>query len=113
MTYIQSNLKFLRNKMNISQEELAKRLFVTHQTVSNHENGKSQPNFEMIEKYASFFNVPFEDLIHKDLSLKQKPTRILFDSIIFDTKDKVFIILDGSKGTYSYKNTLNSTKKLM
>lgn len=48
MTYIQSNLKFLRNKMNISQEELAKRLFVTHQTVSNHENGKSQPNFEMI-----------------------------------------------------------------
>lgn len=104
MTYIQSNLKFLRNKMNISQEELAKRLFVTHQTVSNHENGKSLPNFEMIEKYASFFNVPFEDLIHKDLSLKQKPTRILFDSIIFDTKDKVFIILDGSKGTYSYKN---------
>lgn len=88
MTYIQSNLKFLRNKMNISQEELAKRLFVTNQTVSNHENGKSQPNFEMIEKYASFFNVPFEDLIHKDLSLKQKPTRILFDSIIFDTKER-------------------------
>ena len=104
MTYITSNLKFLRNKRNLSQDELAKQLFVTHQTISNHENGKSQPNLEMIEKYASFYNVSFQDLIHKDLSLKQKSTRIIFDSIIFDTKDKVFIILDGSKGTYHYTN---------
>lgn len=104
MTYITSNLKFLRNRKNISQDELAKRLFVTHQTISNHENGKSFPSLDMIEKYASFYNVSSQDIIYKDLSLKQKSSRIIFDSIIFDTQDKVFIILDGSKGTYSYKN---------
>ena len=30
-------------------------------------------------------------------------SKITFDSVIFDTEEKNFTILDGSVGTYSYK----------
>ena len=57
MTYLSNNLKYLRNQQNLSQATLANLLFVTHQTISNHETGKSQPDFKMIQKYADFHHV--------------------------------------------------------
>ena len=44
MAYLSNNLKYLRNQQNLSQATLANLLFVTHQTISNHETGKSQPS---------------------------------------------------------------------
>lgn len=41
MTYLSNNLKYLRNQQNLSQATLASLLFVTHQTISNHETGVS------------------------------------------------------------------------
>ncbi len=41
MTYLSNNLKYLRNQQNLSQATLANLLFVTHQTISNHETGVS------------------------------------------------------------------------
>lgn len=35
---------------------------------------------------------------------KRNDAKIVFDSVIFDKDDKVMTILNGSKGTYSYKD---------
>ena len=43
-TNLANNLKYLRTLHNYSQDELAKQLYVSHQTISNHETGKSQPD---------------------------------------------------------------------
>ena len=43
-TNLANNLKHLRTLHNYSQDELAKQLYVSHQTISNHETGKSQPD---------------------------------------------------------------------
>ena len=37
MTYLESNLHYLRSKNGLSQKELADQLFMSHQTISHHE----------------------------------------------------------------------------
>ena len=52
MRDIGKNIKDLRQRQNMTQEELADKLFVTRQTVSNYENGKSRPDVDMILRIA-------------------------------------------------------------
>jgi Predicted transcriptional regulators len=57
------NLKNLRNKTNITQEKLSNDLFVTHQTISKWENGKSYPDLGMLIKLAKYFNITVDELV--------------------------------------------------
>ena len=52
MRDIGKNIKQLRQQRNLTQDELAQKLFVTRQTVSNYETGKSRPDIEMITRIA-------------------------------------------------------------
>ena len=45
-------LKYMRIKNNIKQEELAKKLNVKSNTISQYETSNRQPTFETIEKIA-------------------------------------------------------------
>ena len=44
MRDIGKNIRQLRTQQNMTQDELAQKLFVTRQTVSNYETGKSKPD---------------------------------------------------------------------
>ena len=50
MTKISKNIKRLRMLQNMSQEELAQKLFVSRQAVSSWENNRTQPDLDMIQK---------------------------------------------------------------
>lgn len=52
MRDIGKNIKQLRQMKNMTQDELAEKLFVTRQTVSNYETGKSRPDIEMMTRIA-------------------------------------------------------------
>ena len=52
MRDIGKNIRQLRTQKNMTQDELAKKLFVTRQTVSNYETGKSRPDVEMLDRIA-------------------------------------------------------------
>lgn len=52
MRDVGKNIKQLRLMKNMTQDELAEKLFVTRQTVSNYETGKSRPDIEMLTKIA-------------------------------------------------------------
>ena len=55
----------LRVKMNISQEDLAKKLGVSFQSVNRWENGKTLPNYKtlkQIEGLCQKHNLNFEDI---------------------------------------------------
>ena len=58
------NIKFFREKKNITQSELADKLCVTRQAVSNWENGKTEPDIEMLNKIASVLEITIEELIY-------------------------------------------------
>lgn len=63
---IEQQIKRLRKKAHMSQEELAVRLSVVRQTVSKWENGLSVPDAEMVLKMAQLFQVPVQELLGVD-----------------------------------------------
>ena len=64
MRDIGKNIKQLRLQQKMTQDELAERLFVTRQTVSNYETGKSKPDVDMLVKISEVFNVDMHQLIY-------------------------------------------------
>ena len=63
---LNENIKRLRLLRNISQVELAKKLRVSKQCVSNWENDNIQPSVEMLIKIAKFFDVSTDWLLDLD-----------------------------------------------
>ena len=56
MRDVGKNIRDLRISRNLTQEELADKLFVTRQTVSNYETGKSRPDVDMILRIAEILD---------------------------------------------------------
>lgn len=64
MNEVKQSIRQLRKAKGISQEQLAEQLHVTRQAVSNWENGKTQPDIEMLSQIAEYFDVSVERLIY-------------------------------------------------
>lgn len=56
-------LKQLRNNKGVTQEELAKAIFVTSSAISQYEARVSRPNLESLERIAKFFDVSIDYLL--------------------------------------------------
>lgn len=55
-------LKYLRTSHGISQAELAKVIGVSPSAIGMYETGEREPNFEIEEKMADYFNVSLDTL---------------------------------------------------
>ncbi len=64
---IAQQVKQRRQALGISQEELAEQVYVTRQTVSNWETGKSYPDIGSLIRLGDFFGVSLDTLIKGDL----------------------------------------------
>lgn len=53
--------------MNLSQEELAEKVFVTRQTISNWETGKNYPDINSLVLLSNLFGVSLDTLVKGDL----------------------------------------------
>ena len=91
-------LKELRKSQNLTLKELALRLEISYQALSNYENSNRQPDYETLIKFADFFNVSVDYLLgHADKrqllgsSLTEKETRLLgaFKGLIPPMQDYV------------------------
>lgn len=59
---LKNNLEKLRKERGIKQEELAKELEVSRQTISSIENGRYNPSIILAFKIAKYFNKKIEDI---------------------------------------------------
>ena len=64
---IGNQIKKYREQLKISQEELADKIFVTRQTISNWENNKNYPDIKSLSLLSYCFNVSLDDLIKGDV----------------------------------------------
>lgn len=62
-----SNIRFLRKKENISQEEFAERFGVSRQSVAKWESGDSLPDLLKCREIAEFYEVSVDILISVSL----------------------------------------------
>lgn len=63
MQTVAKNIQRLRREAGQSQEDLAKRLHVTRQAVSNWETGRNTPDLDTLLRLAEEWGVPIEALI--------------------------------------------------
>ncbi len=85
-------LKNLREKNNLTQEEMAKRINITRQAVSRWENGETQPNPDMLKVLSREFNVSINTLLGSPRTLFCQCCGMPLseDSMISREKDRSF-----------------------
>lgn len=69
--YFNKNLKYIRLKRKISQQELANKLKIDRSTISRWENDEMDITVGNAILIANFFDIPLEDFTSKDLSLEE------------------------------------------
>ena len=67
-----NHIKHYRNEKGLSQEELAERVYVTRQTISNWENNKNYPDLNSIVLLSEIFEISIDNLIKGDLEQMKK-----------------------------------------
>ncbi|MBJ8030728.1 helix-turn-helix domain-containing protein [Bacillus cereus group sp. N21] len=58
------NVRILRNFKGLNMKELGDILGVASSTISNWENNRKQPSFEMLQKISLYFNVSTDRLLN-------------------------------------------------
>ena len=69
---IGSQIKKLRNALGLSQEELAEKIYVTRQTISNWENERSYPDIHSLLTLSSLFEISLDQLIKGDIEIMKQ-----------------------------------------
>ena len=81
------SLKTLREEHHLSQRQLADALGAAYSTIGMYESGQREPNYEMLEIIADYFNVDMNYLLGKSSvknSYISELTEIPMDNIVFD-----------------------------
>ena len=94
-------LQHLRKENNMTQEQLAERLYVSRAAVSKWESGKGYPNIESLKAISKLFSVSIDDLLSGDelLTLAETENRTNINTInglifgILDLSAVIFFIL--------------------
>ena len=63
------NLRYLRNRHGLSQEEVAEKIGVSRQSVAKWENGDSLPDILKCEALADLYGVSWNDPVRYDLKV--------------------------------------------
>lgn len=89
----EENLKSLRERNNLSQIELSKKIGLSNVTLSQYEKGVRKPDIQTLALIAQFFNVTTDYLLGNETPPKFKPQ--LTDKDKKDIAKQVEDMLDG------------------
>jgi putative transcriptional regulator len=60
------NLKIERLKRNLSQKDLAKKIGITSQAISDYETGRTNPNYNVMAKIAKELDATVDELFFNE-----------------------------------------------
>ena len=105
MSSFNTVLKSLRTAKGMTQDELAKSLKISRSTVGMYENGSREPDYEMLELIADYFNVDINYLLGRT-----NRTTVLPDSYYLneDAKDLVQFLFENPE----YKVLFDASRKV-
>src|ERR1700761_2390436 len=110
MSTIPSNIKFLRKKKGLTQQQFADQIGIKRSLVGAYEEERAEPKYELLKKIALFFDISMDDFINETINEKWSPKpksnqanlRIL--SISVDKEDNENIELVPMKASAGYLN---------
>ena len=89
---ISKQIKKHRLDAELSQEELAEKIFVTRQTISNWENNRSYPDINSLILLSNFFDISLDILVKGDLEEMKEEIK-LEDIQQFNRDSKIYTAL--------------------
>ncbi|WP_437918944.1 XRE family transcriptional regulator [Sphingobacterium sp. LRF_L2] len=110
MSNIASNLKFLRKRKGLTQQQFADVIEIKRASVGAYEEDRAEPKYELLKKIAEFYDLTMDELAHDIIDEKWKPTpksnasnlRIL--SVTVDGQQRENIELVPVKASAGYLN---------
>lgn len=69
---LSKQIRYYRKRDNISQEELAEKIYVSRQSISNWENERSYPDIHNLLMMSVLFNVSLDDLVKGDVEMMKE-----------------------------------------
>ena len=57
------NLRILRERSNLKQDEFSRYLNISRQTYSNYERGTRTPDLELLKSIADFYHITIDELL--------------------------------------------------
>src|ERR1700742_4923383 len=110
MSKISSNIKFLRKKKGLTQQQFADQIGIKRSLVGAYEEERAEPKYELLKHMASFFEITVDDFINETINEKWAPKpkgdpanlRVL--SISVDKDDNENIELVPLKASAGYLN---------
>ncbi|MBN7812743.1 helix-turn-helix domain-containing protein [Algoriphagus sp. H41] len=108
MSFLSSNLRFLRKQKAITQNDLAEQLDVQRTMISAYEDGRSEPKLATLQKLCEILDVGVEELLEHDIESKGRKAvqkrGISILTIAADESDRENITLVGQKASAGYLN---------
>ncbi len=115
--YLFSNLKFLRKRKNLTQDDLAGVLGLKRPTLNNYENQIAMPPVELLIKFSDYFRIAIDTLLKVDLSrlsefqikelengndvfVRGGKLRILASTVGFDNEENIELVPEKAKAGY-------------
>lgn len=78
------NLKRLRKRKKLSQEDMARYLGITRQGYSKYENDNSEPSYDMLIKIADKFDTTTDELLGREVKKSIQEQEFLENDFPFD-----------------------------
>lgn len=104
--YIGNQIKTFRKSAGFTQDELAKRLNTTKQTISRYEKGDRKANQDMLFELCDIFGVSIDDFFPSQNETLQSPTtspiQTIYDQLAPPRQDKVLTYAE--RQLYEQKN---------
>ncbi|MFD1256542.1 helix-turn-helix domain-containing protein [Mucilaginibacter terrae] len=110
MSIISTNIKFLRKKKGLTQQQFADEIGIKRSLVGAYEEDRADPKYELLKKIALYFEISIDDIINETINEKWAPKpkgnpanlRIL--SISVDKEDNENIEMVPVKASAGYLN---------
>ena len=110
MGKIADNLKYLRKKKGLTQQQFADQLEIKRSLVGAYEEDRAEPKYDLLKKIAEFFDLSIDDLINEKITdkwvskPKGDPSNLRILSITVDKDDRENIEFVPVKASAGYLN---------
>jgi len=100
------NIKYLRNKHKLSQQELSEKLNVPRSSLSDYERGHTQVSIDILIRLSDIFDVRIDDLLRSNLShqdleiIRNRELRVLAISYDADNNSNIELVETKAEAGY-------------
>ncbi len=91
----QSNLRFLRQRQNITQQELGSKLGIKGSRIRDYELGLAEPKLDLLVELVRYFNISLDELLTTDLT---HPVKIVNKHPAMEQQARILVISDDGQG---------------